>query len=94
MVPPSSNRVHQGFDVFEALTEQWKSNLESEQHDLPIDVSSKAVRWLMVSLIAELMTTPNNDRAKNVPDIQHAYIPIVRDLVSKSSSVLVLAHQT
>ena len=94
MVAPSSNRVHRGFDVFEALMEQWKLNLDSEQHDLPIDVSLKAVRWLLVSLVGELMTTPNNDRAKNVPDIQHAYIPIVRDLVSKSSFVLVLAHQT
>ena len=93
MVPPNSNRVHQGFNVFEALTEQWKLDLKLGCHKLPLDVSSKAVRWLMVSLIIELMITPNNDRAKDVPDIQHAYLPIVRDLVSKSSSVLVLAHK-
>ena len=94
MVPPNSKRVHQGFDVFEALTEQWKLDLELGRHNLPLDGPLKAVRWLMVSLIIELMITPNNDRAKDVPEIQHAYLPIVRDLVSKSSFVLVLAHQT
>ena len=56
--------------------------------------SHNSVHWLTASLIVELMITPNNDRSKYVPDIQHAYLPIVRDLVSKSSSVLVLAHQT
>ena len=89
MVPPNSNRVHLRFDVFEALREQWITYPEVSRGHGP-----RTMHFLMVLLIIELMITPNNDRSKDVPDIQHAYLPIVQDLVSKSSSVLILAHQT
>ena len=43
----------------------------------------KSVYWLMVLLIIELEVTPQNNRTrKDVTNIQNAYLPIVRELVS------------
>lgn len=94
-VSPNFNRIHLRLDVFAALREQWITNPEvSRGHGPRTGYPSRAVHSLTVLLIIDLMITPNNDRSKDVPDIQHAYLPIVRDLVSKSSSVLFLAHET
>ena len=43
------------------------------------------VRCLLVDLIAEYESTPTA-RGETITDIQHAYLPIVRDLVSLHSS--------
>ena len=42
------------------------------------------VRCLLVDLIAEYESTPTA-RGETITDIQHAYLPIVRDLVSLQS---------
>ena len=39
--------------------------------------------WLLMKIILELQRTPNNFNAgRNKADVQNAYIPIIRDLVS------------
>ncbi len=47
------------------------------------------VRCLLVDLIAEYESTPTA-RGESITDIQHAYLPIVRDLVSFHSPNRVL----
>ena len=82
-VPPNSSGVHPVFDVINNLRYQWISDLE-EGKPGETAAEEEPVLWLMLSLIIELMITPNNHWSKDVPDIQHAYLPIVRDLVSKN----------
>lgn len=45
----------------------------------------QSMDWLVVSLIIELETTPHNGHSRDTPDVQNAYLPIVRDLVSRKS---------
>lgn len=54
----------------------------------------KSADWLMVLLIIELDVTPHSDHLrKDMPDIQNAYLPIVRDLVIKNSLVAIVASR-
>ena len=45
----------------------------------------KSMDWLLVSLIIELEITPHNGQSRDIPNVQDAYLPIVRDLVSQIS---------
>lgn len=46
----------------------------------------------MVLLIIALEVTPHSDR-KDMPDIQNAYLPIVRDLAIKNSLVTIVVNR-
>ncbi len=77
-IPPNVHAVHSDYSALENIRRKWSV-------DGTTSWPKKPVHWLMVSLIIELEVTPHNDRIKKkVPDIQNAYLPIVRDLVSKS----------
>ncbi len=77
-IEPYVHAAHPGDSALENIQRKWRIDGTTSW---PI----KSVHWLMVSLIIELEVTPHNDRTKKkVPDIQNAYLPIVRDLVSKS----------
>lgn len=78
--------VHQDHSALENIRRRWEL-------DGTASWEIKSVHWLMVLLVIELEVAPHNHRLwKNVPDIQNAYLPIVRDLVSKNQPVRVVAH--
>ena len=60
--------------VLEVIRRKYFTNSES-------GLSSVDVKCLLVDLIAEYESTPTA-RGETATDIQHAYLPIVRDLVS------------
>ena len=75
-IPPSFQTVLQDYSTLGFFWRGWKSSRTASWS------SAESVHWLMVLLIIELEVTPYNGRLQNnVPDIQNAYLPIVRDLV-------------
>ena len=85
-IPPNVHAVHSDYSALENIRRKWSV-------DGTTSWPMKSVHWLMVSLIIELEVTPHNDRTKKaVPDIQYAYLPIVRDLVSKSPLLTAVTH--
>lgn len=69
--------AHRIYSALEEIRRRWE--IQGTTH-----WPHKSVHWLMISLVIELEVTPHNHRSrKHVPDIQNAYLPVVRDLVSK-----------
>ena len=75
-IPSNVQTVHPDFFVLALMQIRWN-----------IDGTAKwpmqSVDWLVVSLIIELEITPHNGDSRDIPDFQSAYLPIVRDLVSR-----------
>ena len=72
---PRLDEAHES--VLEVIRRKYFT--KSENGESLIDV-----RCLLVDLIAEYESTPTA-RGETITDIQHAYLPIVRDLVSLQS---------
>lgn len=84
-IAPDDQTAHQDCSALENIRRRWDS-------DGTTSWPSMSVHWLMISLIIELEVTPHNDLSRNVPDIQNAYLPIVRDLVSNNPPVIIVAY--
>ena len=69
---PRLDEAHES--VLEVIRRKYFT--KSESGFFPVDV-----KCLLVDLIAEYESTPTA-RGETITDIQHAYLPIVRDLVS------------
>ncbi|KAF6228798.1 hypothetical protein HO173_011646 [Letharia columbiana] len=79
-VPSHAETVHQDHSALENIRRGWEL-------DGTASWEIKLVHWLMVLLVNELEVAPHNHRLwKNVPDIQNAYLPIVRDLKHRRAS--------
>ena len=75
-IPPNVQYAQSYLSVLEHFQRRWGIDGTASWPMQPMD-------WLVVSLITELETTPNNRHARDIPDVQNAYLPIVRDLVSR-----------
>ena len=85
-IPPNARTTHPDYHALENIRRRWE--IEGTTF-WPL----KSVHWLMISLIIELEVTPHNHHSrKDVPDIQSAYLPVVRDLVSNIPIVTILAQ--
>lgn len=85
-IPPNARTMRPHYHALENIRRRWEIGGTTYW---PL----KSVHWLMVSLIIELEVTPHNHHSrKDVPDIQNAYLPVVRDLVSKVPLVTILAQ--
>ena len=75
-IPPNLLAAHPALFVLAHFRRRWES-------DGTASWPMQSVDWLVVSLIIELETTPHNGHSRDIPDVQNAYLPIVRDLVSR-----------
>lgn len=85
-LPSNAQTAHPQYSALENIRERWKSDGTNSW-------GMKSVHWLMVLLIIELEVAPHCDHTwRKIPDIQNAYLPIVRDLVSTNATVTLAAH--
>lgn len=85
-LPPNAQTGHPEYFALENIRERWKAHGTNSW-------GMKSVHWLMVLLIIELEVAPHCDHTwRKIPDIQNAYLPIVRDLVSTNATVTLAAH--
>ena len=78
--------MRQEYSALENIRERWNAHGTNSWE-------VKSVHWLMVLLIIELEVAPHSDHTwRKIPDIQNAYLPIVRDLVSTNATVTTAAH--
>ena len=75
-IPPHVRAAHPSLSVLEYFQRRWGI-------DGTASWPTQSMDWLVVSLITELETTPHNRHSRDIPDVQNAYLPIVRDLVSR-----------
>lgn len=75
LIPPNIRTAHPALFVLAKFQRQW-------EFDGTASWPMQSMDWLVVSLIIELETTPHNGHSQDIPDVQNAYLPIVRDLVS------------
>ena len=74
--PPSEGDDAAEAYVIEFLREEYK--VRGSQ-----DWPSRSAAWLLVRLMTKLMCVPHGRHSgRTVPEIQKAYLPLVRDLVS------------
>lgn len=76
------------YSALENIRRRWERDGTSSWPMKTIDSTD----FLMVLLIIQLEVTPHNPKEGNVPEIQNAYLPIVRDLVSENPTVAVVAN--
>ncbi len=85
-LPPNAQTARPEYSALENIRERWKA------HGTDL-WGMTSVHWLMVLLIIELEVAPHGDHTwRKIPDIQNAYLPIVRDLVSTNATVTLAAH--
>lgn len=85
---PNFNVEDDSYSALEHIRRRWESEGTASW-------GSKTVHWLMIFLITELEATPRNyNRGRTVPDIQSAYLPVVRDLVCNQSPERTAANCT
>ena len=74
-VPPNANTESESVNVLEHLRKVYA--------DTGTDTwPSKSVEWFLVRLIAEILVVPHGlYSGSTIPEIQNAYLPLVRDLV-------------
>ena len=78
---PRLDEAHES--VLETIREKYSIRL---QNGRPL----RSVECLLIDLITEYESTPTA-RGETITDIQHAYLPIVRDLVSSHIAKVVLS---
>lgn len=79
--PSSSTRSSIELKVFDHIRERFSEHVIQTGM---ISWPSKSMEWFLVYIVTEFLATPHALRAFNIPEIQNAYLPIVRDLVRSS----------
>lgn len=82
-LPPSVYLKDHRYNVMEMLRAHWAGS--GPELAGTAKWEAKNVEWLLLNIICELDGTPY---CKRSPDIQKAYVPIVRSLVSKLPLIL------
>lgn len=89
IIPPNSQTAYQDYSAVGYILRGCESGGILSRVE-----TVNLVHWLMVLLIIELEVSPYNGRLqKNVPNIQDAYLPIVRDLVRTKPLVTSVANR-
>lgn len=83
-VPPKPHLFEQHHHVLERFRSRWSSygweNMGLKHRGTAWE--AKDAEWLLLNIITEIHCTPYSSA---VPDIQKAYVPVVRTLVSEFS---------
>lgn len=92
-IPPHAQTARENYSVLEVFQRGQGYDAAQKIDRTRLLPMQGMMGWLVGLLVVELEVTPHNLRLRNVPDIQNAYLPIVRDLVSKNPPITIVAQQ-
>ena len=85
-LPPTPTLYDSTYNALQNMRVRWSGDFTPRKGTA--GWTSKSAEWLLVNIVAELLSTPRNrshGSGWKIEDIQSVYIPIVRDLVGLHS---------